>query len=903
MHTPMLKRPSWVRRVVIGVSVVSVLGPMIATTASAVEPPAARDGFNRVVVDGWGVSTSGNAWSLRGDATRFAVGDGAGQVTLKNDARGQSADLGGWTDTATSVDVMLAVDTVPNANGFYANIVARRIVGVGQYVAKLRLRQNAAPSLTLIRTDASTSTEVALTPETPITRLANPSPDTRLAVRVEALGTQPTTVRARVYLPSAPEPTTWDVVATDATAALQSAGGVSLNNYLSTSVTNGPITAFWDGLEVTPPAPALPASPTGLTGVTDPSGVIMRWTAVPGVDSYVLRRNGIVIWTGTQLTYLDASVEPSSTYGYTVSSRVSALESAPTPIVNVTTPAPPIRAAALAGSLAPGAARYAVPAGSFFVSPAGSDSNSGAETAPLRTISAAVVKATNGSSIVVRAGTYNETVQVPVNERLTIQNYPGEAVWLDGSVPVTNWIPDGTAWRIDGWTPRFDRSPTYTPGAPDGTNPSWQFINPAYPYAAYPEQVFYDGVSLKQVGTRAAVTTGTFFVDNATSRIFLGNNPSGRSVQVSNLQQALIVRSAGSVVRGIGVRRYAPSVPQLGAVQALGSAMTLENVVIQDSATTGLFVGADYGNNITLRAVTVERSGMLGVAATFADGLTLDSVRFVNNNVERFNTSPVSGGIKIARSRVIRIKDSTFSNNVGPGVWMDESVYDAVVSGNDMRDNVGHGLSFEISSKLLMVNNVLVNNGANGVKLNNAQSVELWNNTIVDSGLKAIWIVQDSRNPANPSTPGRDPRRPAPDPTVTWVLGPIALRNNVIARTAANCLLCVEDTALRRTAESIGVTAAGNLFVRADATAPRWSVVWASGQLNPTVFTTAAAFTTATGQNPNMREYVGAGVVDSTGKLATSVSNAQKGFATAITTTVATLAGQPVGTRAIGAWN
>jgi hypothetical protein len=301
--------------------------------------------------------------------------------------------------------------------------------------------------------------------------------------------------------------------------------------------------------------------------------------------------------------------------------------------------------------------------------------------------------------------------------------------------------------------------------------------------------------------------------------------------------------------------------------------------------------------------VTADGNGLVGIAGTYADGLTISGVVANGNNAENFNTSPVSGGIKIARSRVIRIKDSTFSNNVGPGVWMDESVYDAVVSGNDMRSNVGHGLSFEISSKLLMVDNVLVNNGANGVKLNNAQSVELWNNTIVDSGLKAVWVVQDSRDPANPSTPGRDPRRPAPDPTVTWVLGPIALRNNVIARTAANCLLCVEDTALRRTAQAIGVTAAGNLFVRADAAAPRWTVVWASGQLNPTVFTTAAAFTTATGQNPNVKEYVGAGVVDSSGKLSASVISAEQGFASALPSTIAALVGKPTGTRALGAWN
>ena len=51
------------------------------------------------------------------------------------------------------------------------------------------------------------------------------------------------------------------------------------------------------------------------------------------------------------------------------------------------------------------------------------------------------------------------------------------------------------AWRADGWTAQFDHSPTYTKGAPDNTAANWSFVNASYPMAAYPDQLWIDGVA------------------------------------------------------------------------------------------------------------------------------------------------------------------------------------------------------------------------------------------------------------------------------------------------------------------------------------------------------------------------------------------------------------------------
>ena len=65
-------------------------------------------------------------------------------------------------------------------------------------------------------------------------------------------GTAPTTVRAKVWVVSVTEPSAWTVTATDATASMQSPGGVGVMSYLSGSATNAPIVTRMDDLRVTP---------------------------------------------------------------------------------------------------------------------------------------------------------------------------------------------------------------------------------------------------------------------------------------------------------------------------------------------------------------------------------------------------------------------------------------------------------------------------------------------------------------------------------------------------------------------------------------------------------------------------------------------------------------------------
>jgi hypothetical protein len=79
----------------------------------------------------------------------------------------------------------------------------------------------------------------------------------------------------------------------------------------------------------------------------------------------------------------------------------------------------------------------------YFVAPSGNDANNGTEQSPLKTVTRALNLANAGAEIVLRAGTYNESVKVQ-DENITIRSFEGENATITTSN--TNGSPDQTIW-------------------------------------------------------------------------------------------------------------------------------------------------------------------------------------------------------------------------------------------------------------------------------------------------------------------------------------------------------------------------------------------------------------------------------------------------------------------------
>ena len=530
-----------------------------------------------------------------------------------------------------------------------------------------------------------------------------------------------------------------------------------------------------------------------------------------------------------------------------------------------------------------GSASFPVPSGAKFVATNGNDSNAGTQAAPYRTLAAALAKSPAGAKIVLRAGSYNESVTVDKTD-ITIQSYPGEAVWLDGSIPVTNWTKSGTTWVATGWTTELDRSTSQTRG-----DTSTRLIRPEYPLASWPDQVFINGAAQTQVASSTAVTAGTFFVDYAANTIRIGSDPAGKSVVSSNKSRAIQVNSQRVTIQGIGVRRYGTSLPDGATIRMINTEATVRNVEISDNATIGLSIS---NNNAVADRVSLLRNGMLGFGVNAGYNLKLTNSIVKGNNTQNFKDAPVSGGVKVTRSRGVLLSNNEISGNTSAGFWCDESCYDIKVVHNTVSNNSTAGVQLEISEKAVVANNLFTGNG-NSVQIMNTGNVKIYNNEFGGYKYYGVRLNQDTRRNANTSITGHDPRQPNPDPTVPWYLHDIVVSNNVFSASGRSQFYGL-DPATGQSLDAVKVTINGNLFNSYSGTGAHM-VGW--GQANKTVvyYETPAALAAA--KNSTWKN---AATGQQTLTAMQSLMVNYNSTAVALPADIASVIGQTAGTKRVG---
>jgi PKD repeat protein len=208
----------------------------------------ASDDFGRTASNGWGTADLGGAWSLVGTPSRASVSGGAGQLNLGKSNQ-MEMYLGGVSVSDSDVLVGVTPSLVPVGGQIYVSVLARRTATTTGYTARALLNPDGSVTLSVNRVLSNATTVLATTKLTGLSYSAGTTVD----VRVEASGTSPTTVRARAWLASTTEPSTWQLTATDSTAALQTPGSVGVIGYLSGGATNGPVVLGFTGFRGQPP--------------------------------------------------------------------------------------------------------------------------------------------------------------------------------------------------------------------------------------------------------------------------------------------------------------------------------------------------------------------------------------------------------------------------------------------------------------------------------------------------------------------------------------------------------------------------------------------------------------------------------------------------------------------------
>ena len=475
-----------------------------------------------------------------------------------------------------------------------------------------------------------------------------------------------------------------------------------------------------------------------------------------------------------------------------------------------------------------------------------------------------------------RAGTYHESITVPGTKfGVTIQAYPNEAVWLDGSKVVTNWSQSGSTWVATGWKTKFDHWASFTAGA---NYPG--FLLPGYPMAAWPDQVFIDGTQLRQVGSASAVVAGTFFVDYVAQTLRIGTNPGGHQVRASDLKKAFTVAATNVTLRGFGVRRYANSLSTGGAIYLCRSGDAMENVVVTDIATQAVSI---YKSKAALNRVTINRAGMLGISGNLADGTVVQNTVITQSNTEHFNKAPSSGGMKFVLSHGIVIRGNTVSGGFTThGIWLDVSNVGFTIVGNTVRDNgAAPAIQVEISASGIIADNVLIGSTM-GVYVQDSTNVKVFNNTFSRNSTGSVYLRQDSRRSSNPACP--------------WVIKNITVSNNVFQYNGGpyGLQFYALDVETHISASSMAITITGNLF-HTRSTATDSMVGWGGTDGKITHYESPAALDAALHVSWTNRQVAPADVMASRSSANSS--------AVALPSDIAAAVRQPTGTKWVGAFH
>lgn len=216
------------------------------------EPKAfVTDSFDRQSSSGWGSADSGGTWTTAGSSSYFTVAGGLGKISMPSPGSGRQSYLGrGWDEL--EYRMLVGNDKKATGGGIYHYAVLRNVPGAGSYRAKIRFRSDDTVAASLEKIVGGSASQV--TPETTIAGL-EATPDGQLQLRVQVLSDRGTRMQLKLWDPAGEEPDTWQINATDDTAALQQKGGIGYGVYLSGSATNEPVVAQLDDLwvgEVTP---------------------------------------------------------------------------------------------------------------------------------------------------------------------------------------------------------------------------------------------------------------------------------------------------------------------------------------------------------------------------------------------------------------------------------------------------------------------------------------------------------------------------------------------------------------------------------------------------------------------------------------------------------------------------
>ena len=285
----------------------------------------------------------------------------------------------------------------------------------------------------------------------------------------------------------------------------------------------------------------------------------------------------------------------------------------------------------------------------------------------------------------------------------------------------------------------------------------------SHPACMLPNDLFIDNSPMVRVAELDNVGPGKWYLDEAAQTVALGDDPSGRTVEISLRPFAFRGDAANVRIEGLTIEKYASEAGD-GAVDGRSESGHLgRNWVVQNNIVTlNHGAGIRLGDGMQVLGNKVLQNGQLGVGGGGSDGV-VDGNEISRNNYAGYKYDWEAGGSKFAFTHNLVVRNNYVHDNDGPGLWSDIENENLLYEHNHTVSNREAGILHEISYHAIIRDNLIENDGFSdyqktapwygaGIVISASSDVEVYGNRVTGC-MNGIVGIQPQRELSQRGTP------------------------------------------------------------------------------------------------------------------------------------------------------
>jgi hypothetical protein len=228
------------------------------------------------------------------------------------------------------------------------------------------------------------------------------------------------------------------------------------------------------------------------------------------------------------------------------------------------------------------------------------------------------------------------------------------------------------------------------------------------PGCVYPEKAFLNSAELRQEVSLAALGPGEFYINYTTDQLYLYDDPTGKTVEVTTGSGGIVGFAGGEnvTVKNLVFEKFGG-----GAVSGSGNnalkavnGWRVENNEFRFIARVAV---VNFGNGV-VRNNYIHHNGQYGIMG----GSRFEGNIIAFNNTDGFDPNNDAGASKFLRTVGLVVRGNRAYNNNGRGFWTDFDNLNTTYENNIIESNTEMGIFHEASCAAWIRNNVVRGNNS-----------------------------------------------------------------------------------------------------------------------------------------------------------------------------------------------